>query len=68
MSNVTQNMDDFWQFVMYVIVTQDRKMFSTIKSWFTHTLQYEVIVGFVYKCLLILYALKCSNKSTPLVI
>ena len=29
MSNVTQNMDDFWPCVMYV--TQDRKFFSTIK-------------------------------------
>ena len=66
MSNVTQNMDDFWPCVMYV--TQDRKMFSTIKSGFLHTLQHVVLVYFVYKCLLILYALKCSNKSTPLVI
>ena len=29
MSNVTQNMDDFWPCVMYV--TQDRKKISTIK-------------------------------------
>ena len=44
MSNVTQNMDDFWPCVMYV--TQDRKMFSTVKSRFMHTLQHVVIVFF----------------------
>ena len=66
MSNVTQNIPDFWPHTMDV--TRDGKTHSNIKSSFMHNLLHIVIFFMVCKCLLILLLLKCSNTSIPLVI
>ena len=66
MSNVTQNIHDFWPHAMDV--TKDMKTNSNIKSSFMHNLLHIVIFFIVCKCLLTLLLLKCSNKSLPLVI
>ena len=51
MSNVTQNIHDFWPHAMDV--TKDRKTNSKIKSSFMHNLLHIVIFFIVCKCLLI---------------
>ena len=66
MSNVTQNIHDFWPHAMDV--TKDRKANYNIKSSFMHNLLHIVILFIVCKCLLMLLLIKCSNKSLPLVI
>ena len=66
MSNVTQNIPDFWPHTMDV--TKDRKTNSNIKSSFMHNFLHIVILFIVCKCLLIISTLKCSNKSQLLVI
>ena len=66
MSNVTQNIHDFWPHAMDV--TKDRKTNSNITSSFMQNLLHIVIFFIVCKCLLMLLLLKCSNKSLPLVI
>ena len=65
MSNVTQNIHDFWPHAMGV--TKDGETNSNIKSSFMHNLLHIVIFFIVCKCLLMLLLLKCSNKSLPLV-
>ena len=66
MSNVTQNIHDFWPHT--IDVTKDRKTNSDIKSSFMHNLLHIAIFFIVCKWLLILLLLKCSNKILPLVI
>ena len=52
MSNVTQNIHDFWPHAMDV--TRDEKTNSNIKSSFMNNLLHTVIYFFVSKCLLLL--------------
>ena len=66
MSNVTQNIHDFWPHAMDV--TKDRKTNSNIKLSFMQNLLNIVIFFIVCRCLPMLLLLKCSNKSLPLVI
>ena len=62
MSNVTQNIHDFWPHAMDV--TKDRKTNSNIKSSFMPNLLHIVIFFIVGKCLLMLLLLKCSKKKS----
>ena len=64
MSNVTQNINNFWPHAMDV--TKDRKINSNIKSSFMHNLLHIHVVIFfiVCKCLLILLLLKYSKKKS----